>query len=234
MNKNVKMKLAMYESVLATLKEKESLLNSSPALSNAVNKLEAEINVFKGVAYLQSDTHTWVTAHKQLLIDELMKKAFITKKIVVAYAVSNELPDLENRFNWKTSEFIQGGTQGKLARISSLLAILPDHLAGLTPYGIGQTEIDELVNLFTAVEEYMNVPRLSKTNRSTMTQELKLKMRKVDRFLSIELDAIMLLLSTIDLEAYTHYKASRKLVNMGVRHRKPNAESADQDVGPID
>lgn len=228
------MKLAMYESVLATLKGKQSLLDASPALTSGVDKLELEIEILKNLIYRQLDDTKWITARKHQLCDELVGKAFKINKLLVAYAVSNELTDLVNRFSITTRDFMSGGVQGKLARVNTLLMALPDHLNALQPYSISETDYNDLYARYQELEEFVRAPRLAQTNKSFLTLSVRNAIKKIDHFLVYELDAIMVQLENLDESAFYQYKSTRKLVHYGSKHRDPKAESSDQDDGTIE
>lgn len=234
MNKKITMKLAMYESVHETLKGKQSLLESSPALTNAVNKLEIEINKLKDVNYKQSNDITWITARKNNLCDELVTKAFRINKVLIAYALSNGLTDVVNQLSVSQSSFMKGGIQGKLTRVKNLLDVLPAHLPGLASYTVSQANFTELESMFNELDAFVRAPRLAISNKTVMTSNLSAITRKIDHFLAFEMDAILLNLESLDKETFSQYKAARKLVNYRGKHKDAGKSITDINNGSFD
>lgn len=223
MRQSVTMKIAMYESVLATLKGKQSLLDLSPALTNAVDKFEADVVNFKGVAYAQSDDLTWITAKKHFLADKMLTKAIRMNKVLVAYAVNNGLNDIVERFNYSPTSFMKGGIQGKVMRVNNLIQVISEYIPELAPYNISQGDLEELVFSFNELDSFVRAPRVASTERSVLTNTLTESIRKIDHHLNFVLDAIMLRLEEMDHESYLHYVKARKLVRSTNKHRDSGA-----------
>lgn len=223
MKKTVTMKLAMYESVLATLKGKQSLLDLSPALTNAVDKFEADVVNFKSLAYAQTDDLKWMTAKKHLLADKMLTKAVRINKVLVAYAVNNGLNDIVERFKSSPTAFMKGGIQGKLVRVNNLIQSVSELIPELAPYNVSQEDLEELVFSFNELDSFVRAPRVASTERSAMTSSLTDNIRKIDHYLNFVVDAIMLRLDEMDHDAYTHYVKARKLVHSATKHRDSGA-----------
>lgn len=231
MNKKTTMKLAMYERVIATLKEKQSLLDNSPALQNAVNKLDSEVSLFKSKVLHHSGDITWITVKKNQLCDSMCTKAFALNKILIAYASVNGHKDIMNRFQIPVTEFIKGGVQGKLVRVKNLIDVLPTYLGDLLIYNVTQSDFNELVALYSELEMQTNAPRMAIANKTVITKGLIESIKKIDNMITIELDAIMLQLRNLDTESYDQYIAVRKLVRFQSKHRNPESGSSDHDDG---
>lgn len=231
MNKKSQLKLAMYESVIATLRGKQSLLDNSPALQNAVNKLDSEISVFKAQLYHHSGDITWITAKKNQLCDSMCTKAFAINKILVAFACVNGYPEIVNRFHIQSTEYMKGGIQGKLARVKNLIDVLPSYLGDLLIYNVSQSDFNELVDLYSELEMQTNAPRMAIAHKSVITKSLEESIKRIDHIIKFELDAIMLQIQSLDPETYQQYIAVRKLVKYQSKHRNPESGSSDQDDG---
>lgn len=232
MNKNVTMKLAMYERVYSTLRGKQNLMDSSAALANSVEKLNHEINELKALIYSQSDDITWIAARKRNLTDEVVTRAFIINKILIAFANNSGNRDLMNQFHFSVRDYMKGGTHAKLIRVKGLLQVLPDYSSGLTPYGVTQGEIDHLSALTHELDEIMNSARIALNRRSVMTVSIKTAIRRIDHILKVEIDAIMNLFSSVVSTDFLEYRAARKLVHFATKSRTQGAEPSDQDDGP--
>lgn len=228
------MKLAQYESVLATLGGKQSLLDNSPSLVNALNKLETETKNFRDLMSQHSTDITWVTAKRRQLNDEMMSLAFRINRLLITYAINTKNSDLVNQFDYSASDFMKGGFAAKRLRVEGLLKVLAGHLPELATYSVTQSDYDTLLTLFNEVENLSGSPRMARTNKVVLGKALDAAVRKIDALIKYELDALMLKLESIDPDAFAHYRAAKKLVHAPTKHRDPESSSSDQDDGVID
>lgn len=219
MDKNITMRLLMYESVLTTLKAHQTLVDGSPALANGVERLETEIEAFKVLIYSQSKDTRWISAKKCEMTDNMLSKAFALNKVLLAYAKASGQTEIFNHFNLTVTQYMSGGVHAKISRVNELLEALPLHLAGLTPYNVNAGSISELETLRDELAEYLQGPRLARAKRSLLTKQVKVAKAKIDALLKFEIDALMFMFKESEPEFFAHYKIVRKVDQSATKHR---------------
>jgi hypothetical protein len=131
---------------------------------------------------------------------------------ITAYALSvNDLVLLE-QMKFTKSDLLKQRDTKTADDAQFILTKAIEFLTNLTPFGILQSQVDDLNDLIIAFNTNIPLPRVNINKRKLLTKEIEDLIVSCDAFL-IRMDKLVNILQLNDETFYTEYYFSRKIVN---------------------
>lgn len=109
-----------------------------------------------------------------------------------------------------------------LAHADTVANLLTLHQAVLVPYGVDAAYLAGFQTVLQAYNDIVATPTHASNLRKTATSDLDILVAELNTFLLDRLDKAMLLLKVSHPAVYKTYRNSRRTVDNGIRHQKPN------------
>jgi hypothetical protein len=230
MNQHYENILSMYGAVTEICNQYSTVWSGNVAFSTNLsnfNSKVAEINTLK----LQQETViTGIAQDKKVKRLAVTDSAMVIIGATVAYAVAssdNKLRD-EVRYTRSTLNSLRDTDFITAVRIVHTKAT--ENVAHLNEYGIEPPMLDDFNTLITEYEALSQDPRAAIADRKAATQNFKPLFDSANGILEI-LDALVEVFKPASPAFYNAYKASRIIVDLGIRH-EPTPEPPPEPPSP--
>jgi hypothetical protein len=222
MNNEQENKLSMYYSVVETNERHITTVESVPALKTAHINLKAKIASIKTMKEVQALVTGGVTEDKAFAKVYMVDMADIIIGAGSAFArVKNNNTLLEN-ISFSRSDVLQGRDEDAYTKCMKVYNELNPFIGELADYGITPEKMAEFLVLINNYNSAVQTPRGAITTKKSATMQLVDLFVDADGILKI-MDGLVKGFKTTNVDYYNQYFAAREIINLGVRHKKPEA-----------
>jgi hypothetical protein len=213
MTKDQEDTLNMYQTVDGVLQTNNAIWSGNAEFTNAVGRLEDNIDTIEDLWDQQIEDITGVTADKQNQRVILEKITYKVGRIIVFWASNTNNRKVLKKVNFTRTEL----TRARDSELPTFSGQVHEEAVAnslvLGPYGLTALMITALQ---TAITDYMDIlskPREALTETSAATEQLPAIFTDTDKILDEQLDAGMELYVDDEPDFYTAYFNARIIVN---------------------
>lgn len=212
MNKSTLHHMAMYQNVLAVVKDHQSSWNGIPAIVSVVSQFETLLNNLGSRLTGQNSITQGISEEKQVFLDQLIKDMSLLKKGLFLYAT--QANDLALRARHKESLTLLKRTSADRLQVLStvLLEDLETYESSLQDFGITATQIQAFRDQAAEYEERKNSVRQAIIERSLETKSIRELEKQLNKLLIEQLDRFISLFQSTNNPFYVTYKAARRII----------------------
>ena len=223
----------MFQTVVATLHENQTAVNSKPAFASALQTFETRLAELEQLLNDQSKDLKWITSEKESTREKAIEKVFVLVKMIRAYSDSIGDENLKAKMKIRKSDFKASGTVGMINSISSVLNEAGLIEEGLVAFGVDSNLISEVTFLRNKLISLNNAPRLALISRKTQTATIASLERELLNVLRTTFDSFVELLQNEFPLFYAKYTAARHTVKPGYKSSANNQVPPEPDDGLI-
>lgn len=211
-------KYTMYESTLTVLNANNSIWSAITPIGDTISSIESQMSLIRDYRQIQEKDTTGITVSKHNIEGNLIDAMIKVISGLIAYATVIEDFELLHSINY-TRYNLEKSRDNILYDKAQLIYNTANPLATeLTTYLVTQPDIDA-VNSFS--DEYLDaIPakRAAVAESKTSTENIKNAFKTIDNLLRNKLDNLIILFQVSHPTFYKEYKASRIIIDLGVRH----------------
>ncbi|AEA42334.1 hypothetical protein [Fluviicola taffensis] len=212
MKKTTLSHMAMYQNVLAVVKDHQSSWSGIPGIVTVVDQFESMLNNLGSKMTLQSKITQGITLEKQAFIHELIEQMSLLKKGLFLYATQTNNLDLRARHKEAIST-LKRLTEGRLQfETAKLLEDLQIHGSSLDTVGISSSDIQVFQNKVALLEERKNSVRQAIIERTIETKGIYELEKKLNDLLINQLDRFISFFQSTNNTFFATYKAARRII----------------------
>jgi hypothetical protein len=213
-------KLSMFYAVKTVNVKYVTLVNSVPALKLTQANFVIKITDIETVKEVQAIVSTGATDDKAFSMVEMVNDAVIIIGAGSAYArVKNNKALLEN-ISYSRSELLYGRDQDAYTNCKKVYDELIPIVVELADYGITPAMMTDFKAKIDAYNTIVQSPRGVIAERKSATTQLVDLFKEGDELLKI-MDGLVKGFKATEVSYYNEYFASREIIDLGVRHKKP-------------
>lgn len=213
-------KLSMYYSVRACNEKHITLVNSVPALKASHLRFKAKIVEIDSMKEIQALVTTGVTEDKAFLMVDMVNDAVVIIGAGSAFArVKNDRALLDN-IAFSRSDLLYGRDQDAYSNCQKVYDALNPLIVDLADYGVTALMMTGLQTKINDYKAEVQSPRGAITERVSATLQLVDLFKATDEELKI-MDGLVKGFKVTEVAYYNEYFASREIIDLGVRHKKP-------------
>jgi hypothetical protein len=215
MKKTTLSHMAMYQNVLAVVKDHQNTWNGIPGIVSIVDEFETELNNLGNKLSLQSKITQGITLEKQAFINELVEKMSLLKKGLFLYATQINNLDLRARHKEALST-LKRLSEGRLqVEAAKVLEDLQIHGTALDVVGITSSDIQAFQDQVALLEERKNSVRQAIIERTIETKSIRELEKQLNVLLIDQLDRFISFFQSTDPAFLASYKAARRIIGNG-------------------
>jgi hypothetical protein len=183
-----------------------------PDFANIFNRFNNDVQLLRTKSESQTSSRIGYRILKTSGKQDLTVYAIYMADCITAYALSvNDLVLLE-QMKFTKSDLLKQRDTKTADDAQFILTKAIEFLTNLTPFGILQSQVDDLNDLIIAFNTNIPLPRVNINKRKLLTKEIEDLIVSCDAFL-IRMDKLVNILQLNDETFYTEYYFSRKIVN---------------------
>ena len=231
MNKVTISKVSMFQTVVATLHENQTAVNSKPAFASALQSFETRLAELEQLLSDQAKDLKWITSEKESTREKAIEKVFVLVKMIRAYSDSIGDENLKTKMKIRKTDFKASGTISMINSISFVLNEAGLIEEELVAFGIDSNLISEVTFLRNKLISLNNAPRLALISRKTQTATIASLERELLNVLRTTFDPFVDLLQDEFPLFYAKYIAARHTVKPGYKSNTNNQVPPEPDDG---
>lgn len=231
MDRRIKNKIAMYETVRAVVQSNQGSWSSVPGFVTMFSEYTAKLQVLRQANYEQGIVLLGVSVTKEQLRNETIDKAVVIVGALKAMALSQNDESLLEVVSIAKGDLQSASGLMFIHLIDRILAKANEHLTEIAAFGIDQAMVVELQDLRDNCELLFGAPRQAIIDRKSFTETIRNQVKALDRLLKLGLDTLMLAFRESAPDFYFHYKAARIIVDTKGKGASPG--SADETEDPL-
>lgn len=221
MDKKIVNKLIMLKAVLSFLKQNDNSWKNSAPLVAALAELDDLLNQIEQIQQITGNGNSGLVNEKDTQKEVLINKAFEIASLLFAMATRTKNKLLLAKVDFPIS-LLQNLRDTELPLNCMNIAELGrSSLPVAAEYGITETELTNLDNLIVQYKLSLPAHRVSVSGRKAANQTLKETVTTAINLVNDQIDRLMVPFKASKSEFYAAYLNSRKVVDYGTRHDKP-------------
>jgi hypothetical protein len=219
----------MYQTVLDTCRQNETVYAGVPAFVGAVGKLDGNVAVIRQVAQQQSGSVSQgATAEKYQASDRMIETCVKVANVLYAYGFTvNDQPLLSKVAHINKSLLYSGHANDTFTIAKNVSAEAAAHVGELKDYGIDEAELKAFEADIATFEGLLVKPHLTVEEHKLYTDNLKKAFVDADSTLYDQLDKLITLFKASAPDFYALYKTARNVVSVGKAGHREKAEKAE-------
>ncbi|TSJ44889.1 hypothetical protein [Fluviicola chungangensis] len=212
MKKSTLHHMAMYQNVLAVVKDHQSSWNTNPAITSVISQFESLLNNLNNRLNAQNTLTLGIRLSKETFISQLIDRMCILKKGLFLHAV--QINDLTLRARHKESKSkLESFADDRLQVVcSSLLEDVDQYETELVALGVDPALIQAFRDQTAEYEERKNSVRQAIIERSLETKSIKELEKQLNKLLIEQLDRFISLFQSSNNPFFVTYKAARRII----------------------
>ena len=230
MRKNQENRFTMIKAVRTYLEEKQEIVSAIGELAENQAILNSIYESLKDKDNEKKTSYKGKAASKLANKESVIKSSMAVSAALFAYArktgniVISELTDIT-----KSSLEIMRDTM-LLEAMEGLRNLAASEINSLTPYGITQEKLDSFSEKITQYDESIGSTETGRVKRKGAVKTLKLLFKEADELFEV-MDKLVNGIEEKEKQEFVRgYNDSRKIQNLGVRHRPADKEPAQAVV----
>ena len=231
MNKVTISRVSMFQTVVATLHENQTAVNSKPAFASALQSFETRLAELEQLLNDQAKDLKWIANEKASTRKKAIEKVAILVKMMSAYGESIDDENLREKMNIRKTDFNHAGTVGLINSISFVLneaGLIEEELVN---FGIESNLISELTFLRNKLISLNNAPRLALISRKTQTATIASLEKELSDVLRTTFDPFVAVLQDEFPLFFAKYTAARHAVKPGYKSSVKGQVPPEPDDG---
>ena len=215
MKKTTLSHMAMYQNVLAVVKDHQSTWSGVPGVATVIDRFETGINDLRSKLHTQNTIMHGIGLEKAVFMDKLIASMTVLKKGLFLHGVqTNNLPLRER--NKEPKSKLAALREDRLQVIcTSLLDDVNEHENELVAIAVDPAIIQEFRDLAAAFEERKNSVRQAIIERTLEIQNIREIEKQLNKLLKEQLDRFISLFQSANKTLFDSYKAARKIIGNG-------------------
>ncbi|WP_341902253.1 hypothetical protein [Fluviicola taffensis] len=215
MKKTTLSHLAMYQNVLAVVKDHQSTWSGVSGMVSAVDQFENSLNLLSSKLNIQNTLTQGIWKDKEVYMKELIESMSILKKglFLLATQTDNRIL-LERNRESLTKLKSMGAERLKIASIA-LLEDVNDYESSLATVGIDAPRIQDFRDKVALLEERKNSVRQAIIERTIETKSIRELEKRLNELLIGQLDRFISFFQTTNSAFVASYKAARRIIGNG-------------------
>jgi hypothetical protein len=188
------------------------IINSMPGFGNLLTTFTENVNKINLKAELQAANRLVFAQMKTAGKEQAVNLAINLAACIKAYASSVNNSVLESDMKFTKSQLLRKRDTSAVQNMQFILTKEIANLAALEPFGITQTEIDEVT---TALDNFITnipLPRTIATDNVMLTQEIEQLFKENDKVLE-EMDKLVNIKRLTENAFFINYYLKRKVIN---------------------
>ncbi len=231
MNKATISKVSMFQTVVATLHEYQSAVDSKPAFASALQSFENRLATFEELLNEQAKDLKWITSEKANTREKAIVKVYILVKMIRAYSQSIGDANLEAKMSIRKKDFKVSGTVGMINSISFIINEAGFIEEELISFGVDASLINEVTTLRNKLISLNNAPRLALISRKTLTASIASMERELLNELHSTIDPFVEMLQDEFPLFYAKYTSARHALKPLYKSNPKNQVPPEPDDG---
>ena len=231
MNKLTISKVSMFQTVVATLHENQTAVDSKPAFASALQSFETRLTELEQLLSDQTKDLKWIALEKESTREKAIVKVFVLVKMIRAYSVSIGDENLEAKMRIRKRDFTDIGILGVINSLSFVINEAGLIEEELVTFGVDSNLIIELTSLRNKLISLNNAPRLALISRKTQTANITRLERELSDVLRTTIDPFVELLQDEFPLFYAIYTAARHAVKPGYKSSAKGQVPPEPDDG---
>jgi hypothetical protein len=231
MNKLTISKVSMFQTVVATLHENQTAVDSKPAFASALQSFETRLAELEQLLNDQTKDLKWIANEKVSTREKAIEKVYVLVKMMRAYSVSIGDENLQAKMRIRKREFSDIGILGLINTLSFVINEAGLIEEALVTFGVDSNLISELTSLRNKLISLNNAPRLALISRKTQTANIASLERELSDDLRTTLDPFVEMLKAEFPQFYAKYTAARHAVKPGYKSSAKDQVPPEPDDG---
>lgn len=219
-------KLNMYQAVQLVCDEHSNAWNTIPAFGQIYQLFVGKLSSLKQQSYQHTQTTIGVREAKDVERALVVKKALLIAGALRSLGGLISDTKLSAQLRFSQSKLMQCNAPRLLQYLDSIIEAAGEHVMELPDYGITQAKLDELLQLRNQLEQTLLATRNAIVVKRSLSTELELLTREIDRLLRVSLDQLMLVIGDDQPEFYRQYQAARVVIDHKGKSNKPKPPQA--------
>ncbi len=212
MKKSTLHHMAMYQNVLAVVKEHQSSWSSITGIATIVDRFELLIGQLSSKLNTQNTITQGIGIAKASFMEQLIDRMSILKKGLFLHAVQTNDFALRER-NKESKSKLRAASDDRLQVIcTALLEDSSTYESELVALGVDPAVIQSFSDLAGEYEERKNSVRQAIIERSLETKSIKELEKQLNKLLIEQLDRFISLFQSTNNPFYVTYKAARRII----------------------
>lgn len=217
MRKKTKHKLAMYQTVIDTVKANDTSWEGIPVFVDTVEKLIEKVTSLEEAEQTQRLATVGVVSSRNTLRNNSTNQLMRISGALSALGKMKGDDVLHLQMKISPSTLKLTSRTEYLSVIASIVNCALQHAEDLAPFGITQNEISDLMELKNNLINSSLRPRAAIIERKGSTIKISTLEKEIDDLLRNELDEIMKLIKASNEDFYRSYKQARSIISYGTR-----------------
>ncbi len=231
MNKLTISKVSMFQTVVATLHENQTVVDSKPAFASALQSFETRLAELEQLLNDQAKDLKWIANEKVSTREKAIEKVYVLVKMMRAYSDSIGDENLQAKMRIRKREFTDIGILGLINTLSFVINEAGLIEEALVTFGVDSNLISELTSLRNKLISLNNAPRLALISRKTQTANIASLERELSDDLRTTLDPFVEMLKAEFPQFYAKYTAARHAVKPGYKLSAKDQVPPEPDDG---
>lgn len=216
-------KNSMYYAVTGICSKHEKIWIVVPAFTKAHSVFNEYFQEIQQVNEIQLTNTTGITKDKQKQEAEMIAKTLLVSSNLFAYASMADNQGLKSRVDCSPSILKRMPDTELKNQCSMVLKAGYEFADALVDFGTSVEDLKALGKEITDYENILAAPREAVATKSTATAKLDELFAQADKVLKEQIDKMMTLFQVKTPDFYREYHNARKIIDLGVRHRKEKA-----------
>jgi len=234
MNARDKNNVSMYLSVIAVLSQHKELVDTVPALAEAMESFRSLVDEIIEQDSRHATITAGSTAAKNSALDKIIETALRLANALYAFGRKTDNEQLKDECDITKSD-LKHRRQGEIEQYCNRTAELAHiYAADLEPYGITKEEIDSFVKESEAFRQAADSKDQKFTESKATRQAMIDTFSKAGDILKEDLDTMMEVLKEKNNDFYLQYRAARNIHDIGGGHATKNENPDSTETPEVD
>jgi hypothetical protein len=219
----------MYQTVLDTCQQNESVYAEIPAFAGNVNELKGNVAVIRQLAQQQSGTVSQgATVEKNQSADRLIQECVKIAGVLYAHGFKvNDQTLLSKVVHLNKTVLYRAHANDVVSIATNVSAEAAAHLGVLKDYGVDEAVLKAFDADIATFESLLVKPHLTVDDHKLYTGNLKKAFADADSTLYDQLDKVIPIFKTSSPDFYTLYKIARNVVEVGKAGHRTKASAPE-------
>lgn len=223
MSKIQENKISMYTSVKEKLEENTALLNTVPAVKEAVIDFNNSLSELLIAIKAQRAEIIGITEDKTALRDELIALSLEITSPIFAFASKIGDLELKNKMDFNRTKLERLRDSYSINAFRTIYDLAISNIDKLADYNITSEILTKFKEGIDSYEAKVSDPREAVSDRKTVSEQIISLFHEVDDILNERLDRLMELFKRNNPDVYNQYFGCRNIIDLGIRHETPTA-----------
>lgn len=190
------------------------------AFASNMTQLKSKIDEIELIKEAQETDITGWAMDKKAKLFEVIKKAMVIAGATKALGLATANNVLVQEVSYTRSDLKKARDTDFITMVKVIFNKAKDNKTALVDYGITEAMITAFDALISEYQLMVEDPRTKIAERKSKTKQLDVLIDEADDILEV-MDGIVEQFEESNIDFYNSYKAARIIVDVGIRHKKP-------------